>query len=191
MILELTQSKTHSLASKTLLEEATQAILQMGDRCGPSTPLPSRVECQAVVDAWNAYGSKFATVADAAAMAGKLIGSYPQRNIPDAETYVDTIKQVLAAHPPMIGARAIQLVLMQSRFLPTVAEICEAIEIERKKSATVAAKAAWALTEHERREREARREAELAAIPQATRDRMYEQAQAIVRKLSGEQVEAQ
>lgn len=165
-------------------------ILQMGDRCGPSTPLPSRVDCQFVVDAWNAAGSKFATVGKAEELAGRLIGSYPQKNIPDANTYVDTIKLVFAGHPPMIGERALVRVLMQSRFHPTVAELCEALEAERKKSATVAAKAAWALTEHERRDRKARREAELAAIPQAARDRMYEQAQAIVRKLSGEQVEA-
>ena len=162
----------------------------MSERCGPSTPLPSRVDCQAVVDAWNSAGSKFATVEKAEELAGKLIGSYPQKNIPDANTYVDTIKLVFAGHPPMIGERALVRVLMQSRFHPTVAELCEALEAERKKSATVAARAAWALTEHERREREAKREAELARITPERRAEMAGILDGIARKIGGEQAEA-
>lgn len=156
----------------------------MGERLTPHTKLAPIDDCRAVVAAYD--GTKKATVAEAAETVRVLVGSYPQRaGAEDPQIYLSAMIAAFADYPEKSGQIAARDMVKKHRFAPSVAEAVEALEAARSASATLAARARWALAEHERREREARREAELAAIPQATRDLMYEQAQAIVRKLSG------
>lgn len=161
----------------------------MGERLTPHTKLAPIDDCRAVVAAYD--GTKKATVAEAAETVRVLVGSYPQRaGAEDPQIYLSAMIAAFADYPDRIGQIASRHLVKSSPFAPAVSEAVKALEAARSESANIAARAKWALERHAINEREARREAELAVIPQATRDRMYEQAQAIVRKLSGEQVEA-
>ena len=146
-------------------------------------------ECKAAID--HLSDNKFSTQAEAAALAYKLIASYPQASrAEDVNTYTDALALAFQDAPRRAGFDAVTAVIRSCKFPPTVAELVEAIETARKSTATLAARARWALTEHERREREARREAELASI---TPERRAEQAQILAnlaRKIGGEQAEA-
>jgi hypothetical protein len=161
----------------------------MGERLTANTSLAPIDDCRAVVAAYD--GSKKATVAEAADTVRVMVGSYPQRaGAETPEIYLSAMIAAFADYTDKTGQIAARDIVKKHRFAPSVAEAVEALEAARSASATLAARARWALTEHERREREARREAELASI---TPERRAEQAQILAnlaRKMGGEQSEA-
>jgi hypothetical protein len=157
----------------------------MPERLTATTPLPAVRECEAAIE--HLSDNKFSTQAEAASLAYRLITSYPQASrAEDVNTYIDALEFEFQNAPRRAGFDAVTAVTRSCKFPPTVAELVEAIETARKSTATLAARARWALTEHERREREARREAELASITPERRAEMAGILDGIARKIGGD-----
>jgi hypothetical protein len=85
----------------------------------------------------------------------KLIGSYPAREVQDAEVYADAISSVFWKYPPDIGWLAIDIITSRLRFLPTRADLFQVMEELVSKRRGIAARAKLILVEHERRKTEA------------------------------------
>lgn len=94
-----------------------------------------------------------------AADAGKaLLGLYPARQVHDAETYSRGVVAVFMASELDFVRRVVDPVTglpSRMKFLPTMAEINEAISAERTRRSQIRATAAWMLREHDRRKAEA------------------------------------
>jgi hypothetical protein len=81
----------------------------------------------------------------------KLIGSYPAREVQDAEVYADAISSVFWKYPPDIGWLAIDIITSRLRFLPTRADLFQVMEELVSKRRGIAARAKLILVEPEDR----------------------------------------
>jgi hypothetical protein len=122
------------------------------------TALIEEANCRAVVDEVKAALVP-AGRNTAIRLARTLVGSYPAREVNDADIYVRAITSVFEAVPPDIGQAAVDYITRHLRFLPTradVHQVCEGMMGERRFAKRVAEAH---IVEHIRR-RQARAEAE-------------------------------
>jgi hypothetical protein len=97
------------------------------------------------------------TEVEAAEAARTLIGMYPARQVHDAEIYSKAITTVFMAAQYDFVRRVVDPVNglpSKCKFLPTVAEITEALNAENVRRFSLWRTAEWMLKEHDRRQAE-------------------------------------
>jgi hypothetical protein len=104
-------------------------------------------------------------------LARALIGSYPKEPH-EPEIYTRGIVSVLAEQPADIAKRAVDRVTRSCRFLPTRADLCDAITAIREEGAAGRAIQASIAEQERRRERAAAQDAQLEAERKAFRERL-------------------
>lgn len=127
-----------------------------------------------------------ATLEDAARLARRLVESYPARAVADGKTYATVMAACFAEFPVSIGKRVVHPVHGlpgRLKFLPTVAEVVEALKAEQTRRDTIAATAGWMLAERKRREGEREYEASLPGPER--RKEMADKARAIMAQFGG------
>lgn len=98
--------------------------------------------------------------------ASLVVGSYPaHRHVGDPDIYIRAIVSLFGEHPADIGREAVELLTRSSKFLPSRAEVNEALQAIVTKRRAVAYTAKRMLAETERREHLRRVEAERAESP--------------------------
>lgn len=111
---------------------------------------------------------------EAARMARTLLNCYPARAVNDADTFATVISAVFAEFSPSLGKRVLNPVhglAGRLKYLPTVAEVVEALRGEQKRRDLIRANAARTLAEHERRRREAEEAKALELTPEQREQR--------------------
>jgi hypothetical protein len=115
-------------------------------------------------------------------MARNLIGLYPAREVGDAKAYAAGMTALLAAHPIDFVRRVCDPVRglpSRLKWLPTLADVNEAIEAERKRRDRIAANARHVIAEAERAKAKAEQEAELQASRGSEEDRAQQVREAM------------
>ena len=105
-----------------------------------------------------------ANKAQAAKLAHILIGSYPGREIFDREVYSRAIISVFMEHTTEIGRQAVDRITRRSKFLPTRADVVEALE-EAERPAFQDVEEALNKQRRARQHEDARRAAEIRRDP--------------------------
>jgi hypothetical protein len=114
------------------------------------------------------------TANEAAIEARKLTGLYPAREVGDAKAYAAGMTAVLAAHPIDFVRRVCDPVKglpSRLKWLPTIADVTEAINAECQRRDRIGANARYVIAEHERLERKAKEDAEWEKSRPAAEDR--------------------
>jgi len=106
------------------------------------------------------------TPTEAADAVGRLLGLYPGREITDARTYAQGLTAMLAAYPRDFVKRVCNPVTglpSRLKFLPTLADVREALDAERLRRDRIAASARWVISQAERQRKEAQEAADFEA----------------------------
>ena len=130
-------------------------------------------EAQAVLDEM-AGRDMVCTPNDAAAAVGQLLGLYPGREITDAKTYTQGLTALLAAYPRDFVKRVCNPVTglpSRLKFLPTLAEVREALDAERLRRDRISASARYIVAQAQRHRKEAEEEAAFQANRPAAEQR--------------------
>jgi hypothetical protein len=96
---------------------------------------------------------------EAAGYAGQLINFYPAREVHDAKTYISGITALMAAYPLDFVRRVCSPVTglpSKLKFLPTIAEIREALDAEATRRSRIAANARYVLDQHAKAQKQAK-----------------------------------
>lgn len=104
--------------------------------------------------------------ADAASFARQLLGLYPSRDLNDPEIYAKAMTSLLAAYPRDFVKRVCNPVTglpSRLKFIPTLAEVREALDAEALRRARIAANARYVLDQAAKRAAEAEEEARFNA----------------------------
>jgi hypothetical protein len=98
----------------------------------------------------------------AARFAALLIGSYPARELGDAAIFSEMLKNTFAEYPSDIGLQAVDALTRQNKWLPSRAELVDALEdlMKRRRHAGHVAQAHLSEHEHLAQKREKERERE-------------------------------
>jgi hypothetical protein len=118
------------------------------------------------------------TPSEAAEAVGRLLGLYPGREITDPRTYTQGLTAMLAAYPKDFVKRVCNPVTglpSRLKFLPTVADLHEALEAEKTRRDRIAAAAKYVIQQDEKRRKEARE----AAAFEANRPSLDERARKV------------
>lgn len=141
------------MGTELAIPEPIMAVFESTDPVDAYTKLVPVKACQDAL-AYGEVGPPMGT--DTAKVQAKiLIGSYPAREVNDADIYARAITSVLSEVPPDIGCAAVDRLTRRSKWLPTRAEVCEEIQRVIKERRAIAWRAKQHLAEHERRAREA------------------------------------
>lgn len=100
---------------------------------------------------------------EATTFAERLVGFYPVRQITDPKAYAAGLTAVLAAFPIDMVRRVCDPVHglpSRLKFIPTIAEVREALDQELDRRNRILANARWVLKEAERRKRQAEEDVE-------------------------------
>jgi hypothetical protein len=163
-----------------------EALTASSQPLGPYVSLVPADDCRHVLEAiWN--DSAPAPLEDAARLARRLVESYPARAVADGKTYATVMAACFAEFPVSMGKRVVHPVYGlpgRLKFLPTVAEVVEALKAEQKRRDTIAATAGWMIKERKRREQEAADEARMPSPER--RKELAERARAIMAQCGGE-----
>lgn len=130
-------------------------------------------EAQAVLDAVEGHDGLCAP-ADAAAFAGQLVNYYPAREVNDAKAYIAAMAAMFAAFPRDFAKRVCNPVTglpSRLKFLPTLAEVREALDTEAARRKLIVANARYVLDQAAKRAAEAEEEARWANKLPTTEDR--------------------
>lgn len=128
------------------------------DRLGTSTQLLPRSDCELVIQEIDGRSTRLAREVEAADAGKALLGLYPARHVHDAETYSRGIVAVFMAAELDFVRRVVDPINglpSRLKYLPTIAEVVEALAAERTRRSQLRATAAWMLREHDRRKAEA------------------------------------
>jgi hypothetical protein len=158
------------------------------DRLGTSTVLLSRGDCELVVAEIDGRSTRRATEVEAAEAGKALLGLYPARQVHDAETYSRGVVAVFLASELDFVRRVVDPVSglpAKMKFLPTMAEINEAIAAERTRRSQIRATAAWMLREHDRRKAEAEERQRWAHLTPEDMERRRAQVAALLGPVTG------
>ena len=162
---------TPSPTSKQLL----QTVIRLLDVEDPRTVVRyvTAAEAQAVLDGM-AGRDALCTPTEAAEAVGRLLGLYPGREITDARTYAQGLTAMLAAYPRDFVKRVCNPVTglpSRLKFLPTLADLREALDAERLRRDRIAASARWVVAQAERQRKEAKEDAAFEANRPAPEER--------------------
>lgn len=125
----------------------------------------SVVEAQAVLDAMAGHDAH-CPPSEAATFAGQLVGYYPAREVNDARTYIAAMTALMAAFPRDFVKRVCNPVTglpSRLKFLPTLAEVREALDAEANRRKRIEANARYVLDLAAKRAAEAEEAARFAA----------------------------
>lgn len=128
---------------------------------------------------------------DAVMFATTLVGLYPAREVNNAPVYIAGLQTLFEAYPRRFVRRVVDVVHglpSKSKWLPTPAEVKEALEAEVLKRNNVVARARWTIAEFRRREDEAKREESYNATPEqkAAAVKAWEDAKLGIKTIPGE-----
>lgn len=119
---------------------------------------------------------------EAGAFAEQLLGFYPAREVNDAQTYVNGVTALLCAYPADFVKRVCDPVTglpSRLKWLPTLADIREALDAEKSRRDRILANAAYVIAEAARRKREAEDDAKWAS-ERPTSEERAKQVQALL-----------
>jgi hypothetical protein len=120
----------------------------------------------------------------AATLARNLVGMYPAREVHDAKAYAAGMTAVLMAHPADFVRRVCDPARglpSRLKWLPTLADVTEAITAERNRRERIASNARYVIAHHDARKREAEEQAEFEANRPSAEDRARQVAEAMAR----------
>jgi hypothetical protein len=145
----------------------SQAVIRLLDVDDPRSigRTVTAAEAQAVLDSIEGRDTPCSPT-DAAEAVGRLLGLYPGREITDARTYAQGLTAMLAAYPRDFVKRVCNPVTglpSRLKFLPTLADLREALDAERLRRDRIAASARWVLAQAARQRKEADEEAAFEA----------------------------
>jgi len=98
-----------------------------------------------------------------------LVGQYPARSVHNADIFAKSMTAMFAAYPRDLAKRVTNPVTglaSRLKFLPTLAEVKEALDAEKSRRFRLRATAKWMLDEHERRKAAAEEEAKWNLTPE-------------------------
>lgn len=172
---EPSRSETQLPTSRQL----SQTVIRLLDVEDPRTVgrTVTAAEAQAVLDGMAGRDAP-CTPSEAATAVGQLLGLYPGREITDARTYAQGLTAMLAAYPRDFVKRVCNPVTglpSRLKFLPTLADLREALDAERLRRDRIAASARWVVAQAERQ----RKEAEEAAAFEAGRPTAEDRAKRV------------
>jgi len=142
-----------------------------------------RIDCESIIAEIQARGRRMTTELEAAQAVKLLLGMYPARQVHDAETYSMAMVAVFMAVEHDFVRRVVDPVIglpSKLKYLPTVAEVTEALEAERAKREHIKLTAHWMLREHDRRKAEAEERAKWEKIPEEELERRRAQVAALI-----------
>lgn len=153
------------LTSSTLSESLKQAIKTL-DFDWQTTPRGVSVaDAEAVLEAVAAKAAVCDPVT-ASDFASRLMGFYPAREVNDPNTFAAGMAANFSAFPRDIVKRVCDPVKglpSRLKFLPTIADVREALEAERVKRDRIIGNATWVVREAKRRAEEAAHDARIEA----------------------------
>jgi hypothetical protein len=120
----------------------------------------------------------------AATLARNLVGLYPAREVHDAKAYAAGMTAVLMAHPADFVKRVCDPARglpSRLKWLPTLADVTEAITAERNRRERIASNARYVIACHDARKREADERAAFEASRPSADDRARMAAEAIAK----------
>lgn len=116
------------------------------------TILLPRSDCERVLAMIEARQRTFCREAEAIVCAKTLLGMYPARAVHDPETYSHALKTVFMHAELDFAKRVVDPVHglpSRLRHLPTIAEVTEALEAERRRRSSIRGTAAWMIRRHD------------------------------------------
>lgn len=156
---------TDSLPALTKpLSEVAQALTDLD--CSSHSQLLPIDDCKGFLAAHQSVGPK-TSPSDAARYAKAIISLYRKADVMDPDYFVTSLAANLAEFPlPVVAtvAHPVRGIAARSKFFPALAEIVTACEQERGRRENLAAKAAWIIREHGRRQLEREDRERIAAI---------------------------
>lgn len=155
--------ETPSLPSKLTLQSATKALDH--DDWRSAARAVTVAEAQAVLDGLQGHDHP-CPAAEAATFAGQLVNYYPAREVNDARSYIAALTALFAAFPRAFAKRVCDPVTglpSRLKFLPTLAEVREALDAEATRRKRIAANAQYVLDQAAKRAAEAEEEARFNA----------------------------
>jgi len=122
------------------------------------------------------------SIKEAADNAERLIGFYPLRQVTDPKTYVAGMTALMATFPPDLVRRVCDPATglpSRLKFLPTLADVRDALDQELDRRNRIIANARWVIAEGQRRRQEAQAEAEFLKNRKSAEERAQTVAQVI------------
>lgn len=168
-----------------MLGKATKALETDDPRWAVRMVTPA--EAQAVLDAMEGR-DVHCTASEAATHAGQLVNCYPAREVNDARTYIAAMTAMMAAFPRDFVKRVCDPVNglpSRLKFLPALAEVREALDLEANRRKLIEANARYVLEQAAKRDAEALEQARWDAqrVPPEERAR---QVQVLLRGVVGD-----
>lgn len=111
-------------------------------------------------------------------LAGQILSCYRHQPIPDADAFQMAMAAVLSAYPADLArlvANPVTGIASRLKFLPSIAEVRDALEAEDGKRRLIAENARWTIAERARRISEAKERAEFEERNRADRARIESQ----------------
>ncbi len=179
---------THASRLAAVVERIEQAAESRLD--GLTTLIPV-IELQATVQAIEGRRGIPIGAQGAADAARMLLGMYPARQVNNADVFATALATLLAAYEGDFVKRVLNPVdglPSRCKFLPTLAEVKEALEAEKARRGTIRAVAKWMLAEHARRKAE-REEAERWKLSPEELERRRIRAEELTRPFKSERTE--
>ena len=142
-------------SEKWSIQTTSQELGLYPDRIDDYTKLVPIAAARAVIEAIEARLSP-CVAREAHSYASRLIGFYPSRELNDATTYLAGVTALFAAYPEDFVKRVCDPVTglpSRNKWLPSPAELKEALEAEKEKRDKILSNAKWTIIETERRER--------------------------------------
>lgn len=183
---------TSSLVSSETrpIKEILTDIETMTDLSSTSPLLP-RNECLAVIEVVDRAGMQRCSPPDAVKAARMLLGVYRRGEIQDPEMFVTAVAATFAQFPPRVVDKVIDPVSglpSTSKFLPSVAEVRQALEAAKNRLMAHRWLALGMMREQERRDLEARQKAEEDAITDEEREERRRRVEEILARVQAANV---
>lgn len=171
------------IGGRPRLAQAIEHLVKVMDHLGTSTQLLSRADCEAVIQEIDARGTRVTTELEAIDCTKALLGMYPARHVHDADTFGRALATVFMAAELDFVRRVVDPITglpSRLKYLPTIAEVNEALAAERTRRSQIRATAAWMLREHDRRTAEAEERARWANLGEEEMARRKAQVAALL-----------
>ena len=152
---------THStaLTTNSSFESIITTMLKETDyHLDHTTKLIPSSDAEKIIAMVDARGETKTSPERASASAKMLLGMYPARAVNHADVFVTAVTALFAAYDLDFIKRVCDPIAglpSRLKYLPTIAEIKEALEAEKARRFKIRAMAHWMLKEHDRRKAEA------------------------------------
>jgi hypothetical protein len=154
-------------AKQRIAEAVIHLVKEANIGLSRKTTLLPRSDCETVLAELKARSGEGTNEVQAAEAARTLIGMYPARQVHDAEIYSKAVTTVFMAAQYDFVRRVVDPVNgipRRCKFLPTIAEISDALAAENARRTSIWLTAQWMLEEHDRRKAEEEERAKWAHL---------------------------